>query len=513
MTRRAQRRARGRQQGQGAAAAQPFNDSFQNLQARLGTGSGNIGDASGYVQSNLITRMPRQLEFMYRGSWIVGAVVDSVADDMTRQGVDFGTAIDPDIGLAMQARQDDLQLWTGISDTIKWARLYGGAIGVMQIDGQDLSTPLDVKTIGKDQFLGVLPLSRWELNPNTTDLVTNMGASVGKPEIYTVGPNATALQNKEIHHTRVMRIEGIKLPYFQRLAEQGWGLSVIERMYDRLLAYDSSTTGAAQLVFKAYLRTLKVEGLRDILARGGAVFDALVNNVEMIRQFQSTEGLTLIDTKDEFEALTYTFAGLNDLLLGFGQQISGATQIPLVRLFGQSPAGLNATGDSDIRNYYDTIKSRQETDLRAPVNLIMDCLYRSVTGKSPPAGFRPQFNPCWQLSESEKAEIAKNVGDTVGAAYNDQIISRSVALKELKQSAETTGVFSNITDADITEAENEPDPIMGEDGEDDDGPVPARDPADGESGTARSPVPGPNAGAEEPPAGDESRKVLRLAAT
>lgn len=485
-----------------AAAAQPFNDSFQNLQARLGTGSGNIADGSGYVQSNLITRQPRQLEFMYRGSWIVGAVVDSVADDMTRQGVDFGTAIDPDIGLAMQARQDDLQLWTGISDTIKWARLYGGAIGVMQIDGQDLATPLDVSTIGKDQFLGVLPLSRWELNPNTTQIVQNLGPVIGKPEFYSVGPNATALQNKDIHHSRVMRIEGIKLPFFQRIAEQGWGLSVIERMYDRLLAYDSSTTGAAQLVFKAYLRTLKVDGLRQILAAGGPAYEALVKNVESIRQFQSTEGLTLIDAKDEFSALTYTFAGLNDLLLGFGQQISGATQIPLVRLFGQSPAGLNATGDGDIRNYYDTIKSRQETDLRAPVNLIMDCLYRSVTGKAPPPGFRPQFNPCWQLSEAEKAEIAKNVGDTVGAAYNDGIITKPIAMKELKQSAETTGVFSNITDADITEAENEPDPIMGGNGEDDDGPVPARDPADGESGTPGGAVPGLGAGAEEPPAGD-----------
>lgn len=511
------RRGRGGASPQGSTGAKPFNDSFQNMQARLGTGSGNIGDGSGYVQSNLITRQPRQLEFMYRGSWIVGAVVDSVADDMTRQGVDFGTAIDPDTALAMQARQDDLQLWTGISDTIKWARLYGGAIGVMQIDGQDLATPLRVDTIGKDQFLGVLPLSRWELNPQTTQIVQNLGPVIGKPEFYTVGANAMALQNKDIHHSRVMRIEGIKLPFFQRIAEQGWGLSVIERMYDRLLAYDSSTTGAAQLVFKAYLRTMKVEGLRQILATGDGspAYDALVKNVEAIRQFQSTEGLTLIDAKDEFSALTYTFAGLNDLLLGFGQQISGATQIPLVRLFGQSPAGLNATGDADIRNYYDTIKSRQETDLRAPVNLIMDCLYRSVTGKAPPAGFRPQFNPCWQLSEAEKAEIAKNVGDTVGAAYNDGIITKPIALKELKQSAETTGVFSNITDKDITEAENEPDPIdlMGETGEGENVSDPARDPAEGEGGAAGGPVPGPDAGTAKPSAGDEGGKVLRLAAS
>lgn len=454
MTRRMKRRA-------AARPTQQVQDSFQNLQARLGQGAGSLADASTYVQTNLLTRQPRQLEFMYRGSWIVGVAVDAVADDMTRAGVDLGSGIAPKDIEAITGAVHDLQVWQSVGDVIRWARLYGGAIGVLLIDGQDLASPLRPETIKEGAFRGIVPISRWELNPTFGRLITEYGPDMGKPEFYEVGANAAALMGEKVHHTRVIRMEGVRLPYFQRVAEQGWGLSIIERMYDRLTAFDSSTTGAAQLVFKAYLRTLKVKGLTKILAAGGAAEAALAKQVESIRRFQQTEGLTVIDAEDEFDTHAYTFAGLDDLLLQFGQQLAGATEIPLVRLFGQSPAGLNATGEGDIRNYYDGINAKQERTLRSPMTRTFDVLHRSATGKEPPAGFNYTFNPLWQLGEVEKAGIAKSTSDAVGQAYDDGIITKGTALRELRQSADVTGVFSNISDAEIKDAEAEP-PVPGE---------------------------------------------------
>lgn len=436
-------------------------DSFQNLQARLGSGSGNLMDSSHYVLSNLITRQPRQLEWMYRGSWIVGASVDAIADDMVRAGIDFGSALDPDVVAAMTDEMDDLQLSQGVGDTIRWSRLYGGAIGVMLIDGQDTATPLRPKTIKQGQFRGLLPLDRWTLMPKVGNAVTELGPNLGRPDVYTVGPYAPGLQGLDVHHTRVIRMEGHRLPYFQRMAEQGWGLSIIERMFDRLLAFDSATTGAAQLVFKAYLRTLKKKGLNQILAGGGPALEALAKNVEAIRRYQSTEGLTLIDAEDEFATQTYTFAGLDQILLQFGQQLSGATEIPLVRLFGQSPAGLNSTGEGDIRNYYDSIKAKQEASLRVPMKRLLKVLHRSVTGEDVPDGFTFGFNPLWQMSEKEKADIAKTTGETVAGVYDAGLIGPKTALQELKQSSDVTGIFSNITDEQIEAADDAP-PEMGE---------------------------------------------------
>lgn len=449
------------------ADALPTQDSFQNLQARLGQGAGSVADGSTYALTNLITRQPRALEYMYRGSWIVKAAVDAVADDMVREGVDFGAAVESDVAEAMNREMQALQLWSGIANTVRWGRLYGGAIGVLLIDGQDMSTPLNPETIRKGQFKGILPIDRWSLNQGVTDTVTDFGPNLGKPKHYIVGPNAPALRGKKIHYSRVIRTEGVPLPWIQRQAEQLWGLSIVEPMYDRLLAFDSTTTGAAQLVFKAYLRVMKVKGLRQILGAGGPAMEALAKNVEAIRQFQTSEGLTLLDSEDEMEFNSYTFSGLDSVLLQFGQQLSGATGIPLVRLFGQSPAGLNSTGESDIRNYYDTVKSKQEADLRNPLTTVLDLLHRSVTGDAPPEGFGFKFNPLWQMSEQDKATTSKTVAETVVGAFEAGVVDRSTALRELKQSADVTGIFTNITDEMVTEAENEPTPMLTGENDDD----------------------------------------------
>lgn len=460
-SKRSRRRQAGRPITDAATVRAEVNDGFQNLSARLGRGTGNLQDASTYVVSNPITRMPRNLEAMYRGSWIVGAVIDAVADDMTRAGVDFSSAVKPEVIDALQGAINDLDIMGAVADTIRWARLYGGAIGVLMIDGQALDKPLRPETVAKDQFKGILPIDRWSLNPNVTDVVTDIGPHLGKPKFYDIGPNAPAFQMKRVHYTRVIRMDGVKLPYFQRMAEQGWGQSVVERMFDRLLAFDSTTTGAAQLVFKAYLRTLKVQGLRQILAAGGQAEEALAKQVENIRLYQQTEGLTLLDATDEFGVHNYTFTGLDDILLQFGQQLSGATKIPMVKLYGQSPAGLNSTGESDLRNYYDGISADQGRDLRVPFNTIFDLTYRSVTGEAPPPEFGYTFNPLWQMSEVERSQVTTAHTTAILGAEEQGVIDRPTALKELKQSSQITGVFTNITDEMIEEAEAEP-PMLGE---------------------------------------------------
>ncbi len=452
----------------GKTIAAKVADSFQNLLARVGLGAGSQNDASQYGFSP-ISRNRIQLEFSYRSSWIAGKAVDAFADDMTREGVSVQCDIEPDQLEQLEKAAGKLKLWDAVNDTIKWSRLYGGAIAVLLIDGQNVSTPLRRDTIQQDQFKGLLVLDRWMIQPSLEDLVTDYGADLGMPKFYTVLADAKALVNQKIHYSRVLRFDGVELPYWQRIAENGWGQSVLERLWDRLVAFDSTTEGAAQLVYKAHLRTYKVKGLRQLIGAGGKAFDGLIAQIDAIRRFQSNEGLTLMDAEDEFETHQYSFTGLNDVLLQFGQQLSGAIDIPLVRLFGQSPAGLNSTGESDLRNYYDSIKQQQERKLRTAVEKIYDVLYRSTFGAAPPDNMVIEFNPLWQVSDTEKSTIANTVVDAVTKASDSGLIDRHTALKELRQSSTVTGVFSNITDEDIKEAENEPPPDfneVGNEGED-----------------------------------------------
>lgn len=433
-------------------------DSFQNFAARVGIGTDNQNSASFYG-FNPVTRNRLQLEWCYRGSWLAGMVVDAIAEDMTREGVEIQSDDEPDDIKALQKTADRLQIWAQLCQTAKWSRLYGGAIALLMIDGQKTETPLRLDTIEKDQFKGLLPLDRWALLPNLSDLVTEWGPEFGKPKFYqTVTDINSGLPRMTIHHSRVIRLEGVELPYWQRITENLWGQSVLERLWDRMIAFDSTTQGAAQLVYKAHLRTYAIDGLRDIIALGGDALAGLEQQIAMIRRFQSNEGLTLMDTKDKFEVHPYSFAGLSDVLLQFGQQLSGAAQIPLVRLFGQSPAGLNATGESDLRTYFDGILRQQEYALRSGVEKIYDVMYRSHFGKEPDEGFSLDFVPLWQLDAVQKAEVAETTTRALVAAYEAQSFSRATFLRELQKLGPETGVFTTIEDDEVSEAESDPAP-------------------------------------------------------
>lgn len=436
-------------------------DSFQNFAARVGLGSGNQHDQSGYG-FNFLSRQRLKLEAMYRSSWVVGQVVDVVADDMTRKGVKLNGLSTPKDSEMIDQEMDRLQVWDKLNKNIKWSRLYGGSLAVMMIDGQNVSTPLNANTIGKGQFKGLMVLDRWMVQPTLEDLVTEMGPDYGKPKYYDVITDSVGLCNQRIHYSRVIRMDGVELPYWQSITENLWGQSVIERLEDRLTIFDSATLGAGQLVYKAHLRTYKVKKLREIIAAGGKFYDALVKQIQEIRMWQSNEGMTLMDADDAFETHQYSFTGLDNLLLQFGQQISGATGIPLVRLFGQSPAGLNATGESDLANYYDNINQQQEGRLRTPLQVLYAVLHMSVLGKPLPDSFSFKFASLWQLDDEKKANVAKGVTDAVLAAEEAGLIKRSTALKELRQSSEVTGVFSHITDEEIKDADDEDPPPPGE---------------------------------------------------
>lgn len=429
-------------------------DSYQNFGMKLGLGTDNALSGSGYG-FNPITRNRTLLEWIHRGTWLGGVAVDLVADDMTRAGIDLQAELKPEQMQQIEEAAVELAVWNRINENIKWGRLYGGSIAVMLIDGQNMATPLRVETVGKGQFKGLCVLDRWMVEPSLNRLVTQLGPNLGMPTFYDVIGGAPALSGQRIHHSRCIRAEGIQMPYWQRLTENLWSISVIERIYDRMIAFDSATTGASQLVFKAFLRTLSIPDLRSIVAQGGDALTGLAAQVNFMSRYQGIEGITLIDAEDKLEMAHHgAFAGLAQILGQFGEQLSGALQIPLVRLFGQSPGGLNSSGESDLRTYYDNINQQQEKTLRVGVTRIYRAMAQSE-GIKLPEGFRVSFRSLWQLSDTEKSDIAEKTTRAVCAAEESGIITPQVAAKELQQSAKVTGIFSNITKEDIEAASDE----------------------------------------------------------
>ncbi|HBH7053948.1 TPA: DUF1073 domain-containing protein [Morganella morganii] len=436
-------------------AKQPVKtgDGYNNLKAKIGTATPNIQSGGVYIPG-YITRDRTTLEFAYRSSFLVGAAVDAIADDMTRKGVSISSKLPPGYKGRLEDFWDEAAIWDGLNDVIKWSRLYGGAVLVIMIDGQDFSTPLNIETIKEGQFKGVIALDRWQLDPGYSDPVTEYGPDYGKPKYYKVITSQHGLKKWNIHHSRLIRMDGDSLPYQQSLTENGWGMSVVERIFERIQAFDTATVGTSQLIHKAHLRTYSIEKLREILAKGGDVEKALMKHLDMIREFQTIEGMTIMDSKDEFSTHSYSFAGIADVILRFAEQVSGATGIPLVRLFGQSPSGFS-TGDGDLENYYSRVNSSQARKLRRHIRRLMDISWRSLFGKPLPDDFTFVFNKLWEMSDTDRSTMANNTASALSTLVERGIMPVHAAMNDLRNLSDVTGIGGSITDKDIEDAKTE----------------------------------------------------------
>lgn len=446
-----------------APAPQPIRsralDAFSNVLARLGAGTPNLLEGTEYS----LQRMSRDfntLNALYRESWIVRRIIDVIPADMLKNWITITSGLDPDVEKRLSLTLRRTQLIDKIKRGMQWGRLYGGALGVMLVkhQGYDLSQPLQLDWIMPGDFAGLLIFDRWNgVNPSSELIEDISDPDYGFPKYYTVTDPAGGGSVK-IHHSRVVRFTGNTLPFWEEIAEMQWGASVIESIFDELRKRDNVSWNIAQLTFMANIRVLKMQDLGQLLAATDNESQAeLLRTLEAQNMLLNNMGMQVMDAADGLETHQYTFGGLADCYQQFIMDISGAAEIPVTRLFGRSPSGLNATGESDLQNYYDMIAEKQESYLRPILNKVLPPFIISTLG-SLPDDFDFEFDPVAEPTDKERADLAKCGTDNVVAAYNAGLISQRTALKELKQQSERTGVWTNITDEDIERASDTVEP-------------------------------------------------------
>ena len=94
-------------------------DGFNNFTAKLGLQTDNLSSKGQYTLGNLISRNHVQLEAIYRSSWIAGQVVDTVAEDMTKEGISMYSEMSPDHVKTLQSKITELAVWKSICSNIK----------------------------------------------------------------------------------------------------------------------------------------------------------------------------------------------------------------------------------------------------------------------------------------------------------------------------------------------------------------------------------------------------------
>lgn len=428
-------------------------DAFTNMLARLGAGTPNLLEGTEYTTERM-TRDFATLNALYRESWIVRRIVDVIPADMLKNWITITSGIEPAVEKKISLALRRTQLIDKLKRGMQWGRLYGGALGIMLVkhQGNDLTTPLRLDYIMPGDFAGMLIFDRWNGVSPSSELVDDVtDPEYSYPKYYTIS-DPTNGGMVQIHHSRCIRFPGNLLPYWEELSELQWGASVIEPIMDDLKKRDNVSWNIAQLTFMANLRVLKMEDLGQLLASTDAISQReLYNTIQAQNILMSNMGLQIMDSKDSMETHQYTFGGLADVYQQFLMDIAGAAEMPVTKLFGRSPAGLNATGESDLQNYYDMIAEKQESYLRPILNKVLPPFIISTLG-SMPDDFDFDFDPVAEPSDKERAELAKTGTDNVVAAFNAGLISQRMALQELKQQSERTGVWTNITDDDIAKA-------------------------------------------------------------
>lgn len=362
-------------------------------------------------------------------------------------------------GVILDVELRRTQLIKKIQEGLCWGRLYGGAIGIMLIKGQgspeQLAMPLALEEMVPGDFKGLMILDRWNGVSPSSELVDDISdPEYGLPDAYIVTDPVDGAMTR-VHHTRCIRFVGNNLPFWERQAELYWGASVIESVFDELKKRDNASWNIAQLTFLANLRVLKMNDIGQTLAATDPQSQAeLYRTLTAQNWLASNMGIQIMDAADGFETHQYTFGGLADCYQQFIMDVSGAAEIPVTKLFGRSPSGLNATGESDLQNYYDMIGEKQESILRPILNKLLPPFMVSMFG-AVPDDLDFDFNPVSEPSDKERMELAKTGTDNVVAALNAGMISKRTGLQELKQQSERTGVWTNITDEDIEKAPDE----------------------------------------------------------
>ena len=280
-----------------------------------------------------------------------------------------------------------------------------------------------------------------ELVWNGTDSSTVEPLQYGEDSMAGSGP---VCQQVKIHHSRVLRFVGRELPYMETVAENYWGASELEHIWDELQKRSATSANIAQLIFQANITTLKMGDLGEHLAYGSdnlqsKVMETLSNE----NRLRTSYGIQLMSAEDSLETHSYSFSGLSDVYEAFMMDMAGAAEIPATKLFGRSPQGMNSTGEADMRNYCDMIAQMQERCLRPALEKLVPIMAISCWAYVP-KDLEIVFQPIMTTSPAEKAELVQKMTADVIEAFKCGLITQEQAVAELESRGEGLGVYTKL---------------------------------------------------------------------
>lgn len=392
-------------------------DGYVNLLNKYGTKQDN-SEAYKFEREPVIPDM--QLTGLYEGNGLFSKIIDTPAEEALKHGFDLNLKSD-ELNAFVEDALDDLEWEERAATAIKWARLYGGALIVMLIDdGRGLEEPVDWEHIRSIDELRVY--ERSIVQPDYASLyqqdyggkgVGNRVSKFGQPEYYYV---SSIYGSFKVHESRCLVFRNGVLPEQTSNATYlFWGMPEYVRIRRALRETVTAHTDSVKLLERSVQAIYSMKGLASLLTTDDGE-NQVLKRLQLVDTSRGLLNSIAIDSEGEqYDFKTFQFSGVKDVIDATCNMLSALTNIPQTILFGRSPAGMNATGDSDFESYYNFVEKIQRLMLKRNLRTLLDVVFRAGIASGDVAeepDYKLEFKPLWSLSDTEQAAVDQTKAQT-----------------------------------------------------------------------------------------------------
>lgn len=377
-----------------------------------------------------------QLSDLYHGSDIFSRLAEIIPNEALKQGFKVDTddasqhsELDPtaetksnpaeDAMLrSLMMKVDELQLTQKTQQAAIWANVFGGSVMYLGInDGNSQDKPIDLARIQSVDFIKVLDkryVRQHQVYSNPDH------PKYGEVSHYAIRPALTApvtttIQEAIIHESRIVVFDGAETATDRKQENSGWCDSVFQRLEEPIKHLVTSFQSVANMMSRSAQGKMKMAGFIDAVAANTPEYIENRVNDMMLRASNNRPFVFDAAEGEDFQLESYSFNGIPQLQELFMLRVCSALRVPYSILFGQSPAGMNSTGDMEVRIFYDQIKNKQLYMLKPRLEYVIRLLMLSKKGPTKgkePAIWSVCFPSLWQMNDAEKADIEKTKAET-----------------------------------------------------------------------------------------------------
>lgn len=395
---------------------------------------------------------------------LIRACVETVSDDMTRAWIEFkreGEGGDESLltDLAQACKRFALQrLFHEATELVGYE---GGAFLFIDTGsvGQELERPLNVSPysaeLGPGGVLRFVVIDPVNVFPGDYNSLSPLEPDYFRPRWWWV-------LGQRVHASRLIRLVANECPVLLRPAYNFLGIPQAQILWDYVLHFQECRAAEARLLTKFSLTVFKTK-MEDILYSAGGTAQ-IDTRIRYMIQTMTNDGVLAVDKESEdVVKLETPLSGVTDIVRQSLEILAALNRTPAVKLLGISPSGFNATGESDIRNYYDHVRSQQEKVLRDGIKKALDCIQLYLRGTIDPS-VTFDFAPLGEEDRAALATLQKTKADTIAVYMDRDIISQEEARQSLASDPDSG--FSDIDPAEVPQGNGMPDalPEAGEGG-------------------------------------------------